>query len=202
MKIQSGFTIPELMATLAVAGILAALAAPSFTDFIANERLRSAANDMVAMMFTARTEAIKRNRRVTVCKLSTTGANECTAANCACDATAGNDWSNGWMSFVDDNSDGSLTAGEEVLQIAWAPRGSTEVDPLAADATVRNYISFLPRGNVRQTTADGGGIQSGTFRLCDERGLNYGRAVVLDVTGRARTIGPQNGSVALIGACP
>ncbi len=207
MKFENGFTLPELMATLVVAGILAALAAPAFNGFIANERLRAEANDMVGMFFTARSEAIKRNRRVTVCKLNATGANSCTATGvpapqCACSTTSGDDWSNGWMTFVDVDANGVFNGTDTALDIAWAPTGSVAVDPLAGDATIRNYVSFISRGTVRETTADGGSNQSGTIRLCDDRGVQYGRVVTIANTGRVRTLGPPDSTALLGGTCP
>lgn len=58
---HAGFTLVELMVTLAIAGILAGLAAPSFSEMIANQRARSAATDLYVALSKARSEALKRN---------------------------------------------------------------------------------------------------------------------------------------------
>jgi len=61
---SSGFTLIELMFTLLVGGILLGLAVPAMRDFIMNNRLTAAANDFVAGVTSARSEAIKRGVNV------------------------------------------------------------------------------------------------------------------------------------------
>jgi type IV fimbrial biogenesis protein FimT len=64
--IASGFTLIELMVTLAVAAILLTLAIPSFTGMIDKNRLKSAAEALYADLQFARAEAIKRNKKIRV----------------------------------------------------------------------------------------------------------------------------------------
>ena len=73
----SGFTLVELLITIVIAGILASLAVPSFREFIAGQRIRTASFDIMATLVLARSEAIKRNANVTV-------------------TPAGGVWTNGW----------------------------------------------------------------------------------------------------------
>ncbi len=61
-----GFTLPELMTVLAITGILVAIALPSMTGMIANQRSRSAASDLLSSLARARSEAVKRNTQVTI----------------------------------------------------------------------------------------------------------------------------------------
>ncbi|MFQ5936937.1 MAG: Tfp pilus assembly protein FimT/FimU, partial [Acidiferrobacterales bacterium] len=93
---ESGFTLVELIVTLVVAAILLTLAAPRMTSFIQRDRLATQANDLVADLALARSEAIKRGATVIVCK-----SNNPTAANPACNTTAGDPWTNGRVIFID-----------------------------------------------------------------------------------------------------
>ena len=74
---QSGFSLLELLVVIAVAGILASLALPSFREYMGIQKIRAAAFDVSAAILAARSEAIKRNASVTMVQ-------------------AGGDWKNGW----------------------------------------------------------------------------------------------------------
>lgn len=81
---QCGFTLIELMVTIAVVAILLGIALPSFTDSTLGSKLRTQANDLVAGAVLARSEAIKRNQTVTLCASS--NGTSCTGS-----------WSDGWI---------------------------------------------------------------------------------------------------------
>lgn len=72
-----GFTLMELMFTIAVAGILLAVAVPSFTGMIANNRLVSQSTEIVAAMNLARSEAIAKNATVRVCRANLESSTTC-----------------------------------------------------------------------------------------------------------------------------
>ena len=83
---QRGFTLIELLVTIAMVGILAALAAPSFSSAILSNKLTTTANSFMSSALFARSEAIKRNVSVTLCR-STDGL------SCATSGT----WQQGWI---------------------------------------------------------------------------------------------------------
>ena len=62
----SGFTLVELMVTLAVATVLVIAATPSFVDFMDKARLRGVADNAVDFINKARAESVKQNRNVNI----------------------------------------------------------------------------------------------------------------------------------------
>ncbi|PAU66313.1 type II secretion system protein GspH [Pseudomonas sp. PIC25] len=65
-KTSSGFTLVELMVIVAILGIFASIAVPSFTDLVRRNRLQSASEEFYGLLQYARTEAVSRGRSITV----------------------------------------------------------------------------------------------------------------------------------------
>jgi len=95
---QSGFTLVELMITVAVLAILLALALPSFQASIRSNRVATTSNELLGSLSLARTEAIRGLGAAGVCA-SDDGA--------ACTATT--DWANGWIVWREDRAAGGVT---------------------------------------------------------------------------------------------
>ncbi|MFZ4285283.1 GspH/FimT family pseudopilin [Variovorax sp. HJSM1_2] len=96
---HSGFTLLEVLVTVAIAGILAALAAPSLRDFVARNKMSSIGNEFTGSVLRARNEAVSRNTCVTMC-LSTTVNDTGTGSSGPRCATTGQDWQVGWIAFL------------------------------------------------------------------------------------------------------
>ena len=87
IRLVSGFTVIELMVTLGIAGILLAVAVPSFTRMAVDSRLTTQTNDVVAALNLARSEAIKRNASVSFCRVDTE-----TTVTCAGTTSTWSNW--------------------------------------------------------------------------------------------------------------
>ncbi len=66
MKRPSGFTLIEMMVTVAIAAVVAAIAAPSFRTTIANNAVRAAARDLTTSINTARMQSMSTRNNVQV----------------------------------------------------------------------------------------------------------------------------------------
>lgn len=89
---QKGFTLLELMITVVVAIVLMAVAIPSFTNFIQNNRVSGVANELVTALNFARSESVRRSESVELCVYNGNAA----APGCA----AVDDWARGWVARV------------------------------------------------------------------------------------------------------
>jgi type IV fimbrial biogenesis protein FimT len=126
-----GFTLLELMTALAVLAILAGVGIPAFRDIVRNNQIAAESGDMVTALTLARSEALKRGMRVSVC-----GAD---GDECSDEA----DWSGGWIVFTDDFGDmGVIDEQDEVLQVWPAPLsgvvvGTADTQSVTFDRTAR-----------------------------------------------------------------
>jgi type IV fimbrial biogenesis protein FimT len=141
MRSNSGFTLIELMITVAIMVILASLAAPPFFNLMSDQRLSGAANAVLADLNFTRSEALKRGVNVSACP-STSPAD----ANPACN---GSDWSVGWIVFLDSDGDGSRDTGsstsETLLRASTAMTGVTSA-PATSGGSGVNFVRFNARG--------------------------------------------------------
>jgi len=171
-----GFTVIELLVTIAIAAIVMGLAVPSFNSAIKNNRLTAEVNMFVGALNLARSEAIKRNHNVAICK-SNDGATCVTAGN----------WEQGWLVFGDLNNNGLFEPGngEPPLRIQENAPATITITGLAAN--LRDIISYKPSGMAGTT---------GTIKVCDDRPEIVGKTIVFVTTGRARinssTTDPKN----------
>ena len=172
---QYGLTLVELIITLVVAAILLTLAAPNLTSFLKRDRLATQANDLLADLALARSEAIKRAATVVVCK-----SDDPMATPPTCNTTDSVPWTAGRLIWADTNGDGTIQSSE-VLRIRQGLDGKNNALYGENGATgTANEVRFSGMGmaNPPDTTSQ--------LVFCDGRGPSEALAVVIGRTGRAR----------------
>lgn len=167
---RRGFTLVELLVVLAVGSILLAIAIPGYAFLVNASRLATVTNDLVTTLHLARSEAVKRGMRVTVCKTGNVGA-----AMPVCDATAG--WHEGWLVFVDGGTRGVIDATDPLLRVQ--ERAHAEVGITASNYA--RFISYLPDGRSQGSN----GLPNGTFEIC---AAGSRRDIVINNAGRPRLV--------------
>ncbi|MFI2813092.1 GspH/FimT family pseudopilin [Microbulbifer sp. JSM ZJ756] len=144
---QRGFTLLELMITVAIIAIVAAMAAPSFNNQISNNRSVALGEELTSALNVARSEAVRRGTRVSLCA-SADGA------------TCSNSWSDGWIVVVDNatsDTANAVTVGE-VLRRWEAPSANAAINVQqngGATGFVRfNRLGILGRADSGEVTVN------------------------------------------------
>jgi type IV fimbrial biogenesis protein FimT len=143
-RASKGFTLVELMVTIAVLAILLTLGVPSFTAVINNNRLAAGANEFAAALQHARMEAMRRNTRVIVCR-----------SDDQVSCSAGSEW-RAWVVFVDRDRDGvadaaSGTTATEVIRVGALP---APVMAKVSTNVVSSRIFFRPDGRAYKSESN------------------------------------------------
>jgi len=164
-----GFTLIELLVTLTVLGALLMVAVPSFNNAVLGNKLAAFSNSFVAGVQLARSEAIKRNAAVKICR-SSDGA--------TCAGSGG--WQQGWIIFNDKDDDGVIDSDETRIHYQQA---------LATDYsfTGDNYaVVLLPTGLA---------AAAANLTLCRFSPVgSQERVVSLSTTGRTSVATTKTGS--------
>lgn len=165
-----GFTLIELLVVLVIAAVLLMVGVPSMTGIMNSIQLSAASNVFLSSLHLARSEAIKRNSRVALCK---------SADGVSCASSGG--WEQGWFVFHDANNNSALDSGEAVIDRAEPLSPSLR---LTGNLNVASYVSFVSTGGTKLVS---GAFQAGTLTLCRQSASGGGaRQIILNAAGRPR----------------
>ena len=162
----SGFTITELMLTLAVTAVILTVGVPSFQGLMERNQLTANINQFIASLSFARSEAIKRNLPVALCASSN-------GINCS-----GGGFEAGWIVYVNINSDGNRDDDEEILWVSEA---------LPANLTLRGNNGCCST-NIPYTSTGRMANIAGSLSLCKDNDTNKSRKISINIAGRVQLI--------------
>ncbi len=139
LKNQKAFTLIELLRTITVLFIVLAIGLPNLTGQIASNRSAALSSEMLVAVNFARSEAIHRSTRVSICP-STNGTACATAA----------DWSKGWMIFIDaSTSDSATTYSVGAVLRYWNDLHKDAVVTVKEGMTAVDFVRFTSSGALR-----------------------------------------------------
>jgi type IV fimbrial biogenesis protein FimT len=177
---EHGFSLYEVLVTLAVISIISAVAFPAYQQLISSQRIASAVNSLVTALHTARSEAIKRRERAVLCP-------SLDGQICRSNSTGDTAWEDGYLVFIDRNANNELDADDVVVWLSGAQEGLQ-----IRSSANREHVTYQPNG-----MASGSNL---TFAFCDKRGEGTPRAVIVSNSGRPRTSARDASGRAI--ACP
>lgn len=137
---NSGFTLQELMLALAIFGVLSAFGVPGYIGYVRNGELSNSTTSLFSDMYYARSEAIKRKEKVTLCRSA-----DAMADNPVCGG-ANNTWSDGWIVFVDvDGAANTYDGNDVLLKVGTPPSDNVEI---VSNGNADQYIEYNTDGSL------------------------------------------------------
>jgi type IV fimbrial biogenesis protein FimT len=162
LRRNAGFTMVELMVTVAVVGIMMYIAVPSLTAFLQDSQLSSDTNDLVASLLLARSESVTRNNTVSICKIDPADLDSCDNSE---------SWQSGWIVFEDLDNDGARDGDEDIIDTYTGMNTNTVV----AATNFTNFLTYRPSGATNT---------QGQFNLCVSSSV--AQNIIVNATGRPR----------------
>lgn len=166
---QQGVTLIELLVAITVLAILTSVGVPAFSTYMNNARLTSLVNSTVTVARLARAEAVRRNGAVTFCLSADMQA-------CSIPSIA-----RGYIVFVDEGVPNTPDASDEILLAQSFPADTVAVS-ISGDGAVR----------YRQ---DGRSDGIYVLVLCDPRGAESARTLLVQLSGRVLNLGHDGSEV-------
>ena len=146
---NSGMTLIEVVVTIAIVGILASIAVPSFLSIIQKNKKSTLRDELISALQLTRSTATISRMPITICG-SNSSSTECSGSS--------SDWGEGWIIFTDNDDDGAIDSSEKIISIKNGISSG-----LSFNSTT-SHITYSSQG-----IADG---YKASFELCDNSSSN------------------------------
>ena len=166
-KLQSqihGYTLIELLVTLAVFSILALNVFPNLSSLLAQERSIVLTNNLAGALAYARSESVTKNIMIITCQSN--NGSECNRSG---------NWHNGWIIFTDINNNKQREPEETLLRVY----------PSVNNGTQAIFNGALNRDHYLQYKPSGRAYPNGSFLICNPN-IGIGKALIMTQSGRLR----------------
>lgn len=153
--LSGGFTLIEMLVSMAVLALILAIAVPGMAGFVRTSKVRSAQSELIGSLMLARSEAVKRG---------------VPAGVAATAPVTGNPFGPGWTVWVDSNGNGAVDTGEEIV------RRYPDVSAGIVLTSNANAITFAPTGFLANTALV-------NLKVCGQGSTGNGYAVAVQPAG-------------------
>lgn len=179
-RLRKGFTLIELMVTLALLGVLMVVAIPSFVAFQRSAELTSTTNSLVGILSSARGEAMKRSAPTMVMPAD------------------GTNWAGGWIAFVDTNYDSAYNEGTDTVITRRAEALPAYLTMTKTGTTGTGGTAYFVRYNGSGYSVSSSGFADLTFEVQNTLAssselLAQTRRIKVNTSGRPRVCTPKSG---------
>lgn len=160
---QKGLTLVEVMSTISIIAVVNAIAGPTLGETIKRNQLRSQADLVLTSLNLARSEAVKRNQPVSICR---------SADGASCDGN----WQDGWIVFTNLDADNTFDNGTDSVIRVY-------------EGLADGHAFYGTVGNDAMTYFSDGSYAGGsdTVKICSEDAdLEHSWTVNINTVGRPR----------------
>lgn len=195
MSQQRGFTFLELLVTISIAAIIAAFAIPGLRDFMRANAVAGAANQLVAALSYARTEAVTRRTYVKVCR-SADYASFSPTGTFIPSCTSSNGYEDGWVIWTSTSSSATKPAAvADVLRVSGIDTTGGITIRGSAASGVADLVTFSSTG----TSSSAGNIV-----VCSAKGWGDGstaQVIQIGIGGRIQSLAGNDAAQTAVNSC-